>query len=60
MNIQMTSPMKSAGLVRQQGSGNEAFYSDVVTEFLRLSARYLELDTVAFEGNLIPCKASAH
>ncbi len=60
MNIEMTSPTRSAGLARQQGSGNEAFYSDVVTEFLRLSVRYLELDTVAIEGNLIPCKARAH
>ena len=60
MNIQMTSPMRSAGLERQQGSGNEAFYSDMVTEFLNLSARYLELDTVAIEGNLIPCKARTH
>ena len=60
MNIQMTSPTRSVGLESQQGSGNEAFYSDVVTEFLRLSVRYLELDTVKIEGSLIPCKARAH
>jgi len=60
MNIQMTSPMRSAGLERLQGLNDEDFYSDVVTEFLRLSVRHLELDTVAIEGNLIPCKARAH
>jgi hypothetical protein len=60
MNIQMTSPTWSTGLESQQGSSNEAINSDVVMEFLRLSARYLELDTVAIEGNLIPCKARAH
>ena len=60
MNIQMTSPMRSAGLERQQGLGNETFYRDVVTRFLHQSARYLELDAVAIEGNFIPCKARAH
>jgi len=60
MNIQMTSPTRNAGLERLQGSGNEDFYRDVVISFLSLSAHYLELDTVAIEGNLFPCKARAH
>ena len=60
MNIQMTSPMRSAGLEKLQGSNNEDFYRDVVMRFLHLSAHYLELDTVAIEGNLTPCKARAH
>ena len=60
MNVQMTSAIRNAGLERLQASNNEGFYSDVVSRFLHLSAHYLELDTVAIEGNLIPCKARAH
>ena len=60
MNTQMTSPMRSAGSERHEATGNEAFYSEIVTEFLRVSARYLELDTVAIENNITPCKPRAH
>jgi len=59
MNIQMTSPTRNAGLERLQDMDNEDFYRDAVMRFLSLSAHYLELDTVAIEGNLIPCKARA-
>lgn len=60
MNNQMTSLKRSAGFENQQGFSNEAFYRDILTRFLRQSARYLELDGIAIEGNLIPCKARTH
>ena len=60
MNNQIMPVNRSAGFESQQGFGNEALYEDIHAWFLYESARYFELDTVAIEGNLISCKASAH
>jgi hypothetical protein len=59
MNNQM-SPAMGTGFESQRGSCNEDFTRDILTRFLSQSARYLELDTVAIEGNLIPSRASAN
>ena len=54
---QMASHKRGAGFESRRNYGKEAFYSDLHTRFLRQSARYLGLDMVTIEGNLIPCKA---
>lgn len=59
MNNQMSSA-KGTGFESRPGSCNEDFNRDILTRFMRESARYLQLDTVAIEGNHIPRKAHAH